>query len=327
MNLCEKITFSFVQQDTDNMLSNLLKKECVNYIIEHLVRIVKIRNGKPVKSKLKTSSNCTDEEFKYDPQTFISIEYPYSIIDTSRFPRTKIKAEWLLSRAGLKKQKDQQGFTNTKWLNESEFWLDFDWEYETYYEHSFEREIMRIILSNEKVSQYFDLKVNCNDANCNDDEHKHGKNLLMLDWDQTLYCNNLKRPHLMEFLKCATKYCVIFINTWGCEKERKIHKLNKKEGIHISGVFNLSRRKDMFNRWIKNFHWCNIDEKHFNFLLIDDRNERCTNFLQVPRFSGNSNDDVLLKLIPWIKQWHRYTSIDKQGTTNQFIKTNPISFQ
>ena len=79
-------------------------------------------------------------------------------------------------------------------------------------------------------------------------------------------------------------------------------------------------------QWIKNFHWCNIDKQYLNFLLIDDRNERCTNFLHVPEFEGDKNDEVLLKLIPWLKQWHQYTSVDKQGTTNQFIKSNPISF-
>lgn len=35
---------------------------------------------------------------------------------------------------------------------------------------------------------------------------------------------------------------------------------------------------------------------------------------------------TLLKLIPWLKQWHHYTTIEKRGTTNQFIQSHPIFY-
>ena len=303
-------------EDMENKLRNLLNKneECIGYIMDNLVYIVK-QDTDPDANKLTKHKLTTSN--KYDPQTFITIEYPYSITSRHTHPHTVITADQLLSLAGLTQQNETMHnyfaeFDQKKWMQGKLFEFCLDYSQRCYYEQNLEREVMKIILSNAKVLEYFDLTLN-------------NKNLLLLDWDRTLYCFNSQRPHLIEFLKCATKYCVIFINTWS-KQAWNIHELNQNEGIHISGVFNLSRKKSLFNQWIKNFHWCNIDKQYLNFLLIDDRNERCTNFLHVPKFEGDENDEVLLKLIPWLKQWHQYTSVDKQGTTNQFIKSNPISF-
>ena len=178
---------------------------------------------------------------------------------------------------------------------------------------------MRIILNNKKVLPYFQGL-------------KQGKNLLLLDWDETLYYSNIQRPHLVKFLKFATKYFVVLINTAGCNKEKYISKLNKMDGIHISGVISLSREKVLLNRWIQLYQWFDIDPKFSNFLLIDDRDfgshSSLHNIIRIPKFEAKNKDDTsLLKLIPWLEQWHQYTNVNKIGTSCDYIVSHPTGFK
>ena len=73
--------------------------------------------------------------------------------------------------------------------------------------------------------------------------------------------------------------------------------------------------------FIKNTQWASKHNKNLNLLLIDDRCEEGFYGIKVPNFTGeNENDDVLKQLIPYLTNWNKYTQIDKVGTTRQFIK-------
>lgn len=296
--------------ENERKLTNLLKKEyCVDYVIKNTITIVYKRKNNLFERRLTSFSELQDcKEFEYEDDTLN--------IHSENVPhlyRSLLTAAKLLQLAGLEKNDKMRSFV------ESDGKIKLYLSLTDYYSRILEREVMRIIFSNATVKKYLDLGTSTDNIN-------YPKNLLLLDWDDTLYFSHLRRPPLIEFLKSATKYCVICINTAGGYLQHQVHQLNKNKGVHISGVLEISRRKEMLNQWIKRFHWYNIDETYFNFLLIDDLDQHCTNFLQVPPFKGNQDDDVLLKLIPWLKQWHQYTSVDKQGTTNQFIKSHPISF-
>ena len=306
--------------ESGNKITNMLSNQaCVEYILNELVDIVKPDKILHGLEALKQPN---------DGDTFLSIEFPDSVISTSRMPRTKISAAMLLDLAGLKYGDMKNyfvGFQEQKHIGIRDIEYSLGYDEKQYYELLLEREIMRIILTNDKVLKYFDLKTQ------NDQDLKQ-KNLLLLDWDETLYHENrygtlcYYRPHLIKFLQCVTKFCVIFINTVGFDKEWYIRDLNENEGVRICGVFSRSRGKGWLNERIKRYHWCNIDEKHFNFLLIDDYRIIGPNVLMIPQFKGCLKDDVLLKLSSWLEKWYKYTTIDKQGTTNQFMKSHPILF-
>ena len=294
-----------------NIKDALSNQESVEYILKNLIDVVKPNK---IFHGLQALSQPNDDD------TFISIEFPHSVIDIGRFPRTKIRADILFGIAGIE-DCDMKNYLVGFQAKQRNRWQQIEYELSIwdaqYNDRVLQREIMRIILTNDKVLEYFNLK---------SQNGKKEKNLLLLDWDETLYHHNIQRPHLIQFLQCVTKFCVIFINTAGCGKEQYIRDLNQHEGVDICGIFNLSRRKQWLNEWIKRYHWCNIDEKHLNFLLIDDDLKIGTNLLNAPEFKGCSKDDVLLKLIPWLEEWYKYTTTNKKGTTNQYIKYHPISF-
>ena len=296
-----------------NKLKDMLSKQpSVEYILNNSIDVVK--SG-------KTFHGLEALKKRNDGDTFISIEFPISVISPYLIRIGKISAEMLLYTVGIKYCDMKNyflGFQHDKWNSSQRIVFALDPSYPRYYTRVVQRQIMRIILTNDQVLKYFNLK---------SQDGKTQKNLLLLDWDETLYYGNKQRPHLIQFLQCVTKFCVIFINTAGCEKERYISDLNKNEGVDICGVFHKCDDKQWLNEWIKRYHWCNIDEKYLNFLLIDDQWRFGTNLLNIPEFQGCSKDDVLLKLIPWLEEWYKYTSIDKKGTTNQFIKSHSISFK
>ena len=313
--------------ESANRLKNMLNTDAaVKYITQNLFSVVKHNEIFYGLTTLEQTRFYDDD----DIHRYVVIEFPCNIVNTSHFfPCTKIFAKTLLDKAGIKYCEMENyllGFKHNEAPWTRVIYNGLDFFHQQYYERILQREIMTIMLTNKKILKFFDLKR----------LEKNGtqKNLLLLDWDQTLYYGNIPRPHLIKFLQCVTKFCVIFIDTAGCGKESYISELNKNDGINISGVFNICREKNWFNKWIKRYHWCNIDPKYFNFLLIDDYYKTGTNLLNVPPFRNCRytqhgyayDDDVLLKLIPWLQQWYKYTTIDKQGTTNQFIKHHPISF-
>ena len=67
-----------------------------------------------------------------------------------------------------------------------------------------------------------------------------------------------------------------------------------------------------------------MNSEYSNFLLIDDDIDYNSgkNAIAVPEICfSNSNDDVLLQLIPLLKKWNKYTNIDKIGNTQSFFKS------
>ena len=212
----------------------------------------------------------------------------------------------------------------------------YEWtqKYEIYYQQFLRREIMRIILNSEKIVPFFQectaTKLEGTVKNEKKKLEKSRKNLLLLDWDHTLYSCGCQRDHLIKFLKFVCDFCVVFIDTFGSGKEKSIKELNKAYGIHIQGVINKTGQKSALNEWIQKYGWFNIDRKYSNFLLIDDDMEWThENILHIPTFGYGEryqNDTALLRLMPWLKKWHEYTNIEKIGTTHEYIMSHPSPF-
>ena len=207
-------------------------------------------------------------------------------------------------------------------------------KYENYYQLFLRREIMRVILTSEKIVPFFQectaAKLEGKIKTEKTELEKSRKNLLLLDWDGTLYCCGQQSPHLIKFWKFVCDFCVVFIDTLGGKKEESIKELNKIDGIHIHGVINKTGRKCALNKWIQKYGWFNIDKNYSNFLLIDD--DKCwrhENILHIPKFDSydDNTDTALLKLMPWLKKWYQYTNTQKIGTTHQYIKSNPSPFR
>ena len=282
-----------------NIVNLLNEKETSEHIIQYLVWIQSMR----IKKNAIVDVHCNEleplqqsqdgNEMDHDYQsTCIHIEYPYSIFSQTNPPimRTRLTAE-TLQKSVTKPNKMECDIDDNKALI---FEDCFDFDDETQkdkYEYWFEREIMKILLTNEKIANHLNNNLISKGGIC--------KNLLLLDWDNTLSGYRSVRPHLIEFLQCATKFCVIFINTAGCGEMydlRILDYLNKQKGVYISGIITKSRRKGWLNDWIAYYGWCNIDQKSLNFLLLDDINQHCTNFVQVPRFDTSDHNYNVIKI-------------------------------
>ena len=207
-----------------------------------------------------------------------------------------------------------------------------------------EREAMRIVLNHPKVTKYNSVSY--------DAAGHSNKNLLLLDWDQTLYNREIARDGLHEFLISACKHFCVWIETGGYNRQEYITKLNKIDGINICGVISANNEKWRLNKWILENQWFGIDSKFENFLLIDDLWEqqaskhKFINTVIIPRVGIDRSDqhkiehrgldvnkvvqfldfdkNVLSKLMQWLLQWNQYTKIKQRGSTSKFIQENGL---
>ena len=263
---------------------------------------------------------------KTEKSDFVSIEYPFSIIDDNRYPQTCLRTRYLFSRKECETLFfGQSSEKQDRWSSSSSYSLQSGLNYDMlkYHEQCLSKAIVKIILNDKNVLKYI--------CGCDDENFSFEKNLLLLDWDETLYFWDKRRPHLIEFLKFASKHFVIFIDTAaGSQKGRYINELNNMEPeneddtkIKISGIFHLSRQKWLLNlifkEWSKNCDLTKEKGTNLEFLLIDD-NPQGFHSVQIPQFQGDENDNALKQLIPYLTKWNQYTNVDKIGTTSQFIK-------
>ena len=314
-----------------NIVNFLNQKEIREHIIGNSAWMQKLKVNKNVivdahydeSEPLQQAQDGKEMDHDYQ-STCIHIEYPYSIFSRTN-PPAMVRAERLRQIPVTKPSKTECDIDNNKALIFEDCFKFDDETQKNKYEYWCQRELIKILLTNENIVNHFKNNSISKSGIC--------KNLLLLDWDNTLWCHGTIRPHSIEFLQCATKFCAIFINTAGRGERHDyniLDYLNKQKGVYIAGIITKSRQKGWLNDWIAYYGWCNIDQKSLNFLLLDDIDQRCTNFVQVPRFSTSDynykEDDALLKLIPWLKQWHQYTTIEKRGTTNQFIRSHPIFY-
>ena len=212
------------------------------------------------------------------------------------------------------------------------------------YIHLVEKEAMRIVLTHPTVAKYNNVRYN---AAGNSD-----KNLLLLDWDQTLYNDKTPRDGLHEFLKSACKHFCVWIETGGYDRKEYISKLNEIDGINICGVIYQNKEKWRLNKWILQNQWFGVNSKFENFLLIDDlwqqnrSKHKFINTIIVPRMAIDNSDksrvdynkldinkliefldfdkNVLSKLMQWLEEWNQYTNIKKHGSTTKFIQENGL---
>ena len=202
-----------------------------------------------------------------------------------------------------------------------------------YYNDLFCKEILKIAFTSDKISNNLSFM--------NDQTEASKKNILLLDWDDTLFFTHYnaywERPYLIEFLKFACKNFNVLINTAGFDKVNRINELNERinenenEPIgYILGEINGNDHKWMMNKWMRKYNWLSCQRKEF--LLLDDH---CcgldNNIIKIPSFGyplvgGNKQDkdmdedESLKQLIPLLEKWNQYTNIDKKGNTRKFLE-------
>ena len=294
-------------------------KQCADYIVQTLVKI-KVQGSSGTNDSTSSTQNCC-----------VSIECPLTpMAESSDVQRRK---RWQRSVNHLKLEKL---IDPAKYDYEKLFFADKeDYDRRNYYKDFFSKEILEIVFKSDKIANNLSFM--------NDQHEASKKNILLLDWDDTLFFTRgnriMERPYLIEFLKFVCKNFNVFVNTAGFNKVGRISKLNKRinenenEPIgYILGEINGNDHKWMMNKWMRKYNWLSCQTKEF--LLLDDH---CcgidNNILKIPAFGdtilysrqsgqrkGLEDDQSLKQLIPILEEWNQYTNIDKKGNTRQFLK-------
>ena len=184
------------------------------------------------------------------------------------------------------------------------------------FEHCYDfirEEIVRIIFESSKIKEFCESKFDQN------------KNLLFLDWDETLYTlypcgqprDHQPRPHLFEFLQfCCQRFNVMINTACKCESvdtnrivPRALQLNNNSEfDINISGIIHANKHKDELNCKIREHGWLGVDVKLNNFLLIDDQPsvDAGYNGIRIPHISIR-DDQTFPILMKWLERWDEAT--------------------